>query len=96
MTERKSFQNLPGEENPHFLEHGRKIYLELVEKYGTNSVEGLDSILNILCVCLVCLAKSTVNKDNHTCFLQLVYNILSTNLTNEQPKESDTFYGNDG
>jgi hypothetical protein len=80
MKERKSFQHLPPKENPHFLEDGKKIYLELVKKYGRKDVKSLDSILNILCCGLVCLAKENVSTDDNKSFLQLIYQILSKNL----------------
>lgn len=80
MSDRKSFQNLPREENPHFLLDGREIYLELAKKYGVNSVEGLDSILNVLCSGLIHLVRINVGKDDHENVLQLIHKILSKNL----------------
>lgn len=80
MNERKSFQHLPGEENPHFLEDGKRIYLELRKKYPNNTTEDLDNILNGICCALTCLMYDAVEKDNHRYFLQLIHNILSKNL----------------
>ncbi len=80
MKERHSFQHLPGNENPQFLEDGKRIYLEMKKKYPKKSVEDLDNILNGLCASLSCLMYNNVEKDNHKNFLQLIYNILSKNI----------------
>lgn len=80
MNERKSFQDLPGNENPQFLEDGKRIYLEMRNKYPNNTNEDLDNILNGICVSLICLMRDAVNKDNHKYFLQLIHKILSKNI----------------
>lgn len=80
MTERKLFQDLPANENPHFLEDGIEIYKQLAEKYGTNSIEGLDSISNILMCSLFVFAKQHIEKDNYKYFLQLMHQTFSKNL----------------
>lgn len=78
--ERKSFQHLPAEENPQFLEDGKRIYLEMRKKYPENTNKDLDNILNGLCASLTCMIHANVNKDNHKNFLQLIHKILSQNL----------------
>ncbi len=85
MKERKAFQHLPGEENPHFLENGKAIYFMLKAKYPKKSTEDLDSILNSLCAALTCLMTDNVGKDDHKNFIQLVYKIL-----NDQVNETYT------
>lgn len=80
MEERKPFQNLSGKENPQFLYDGKRIFLEMREKYPNNTNEDLDNILNGLCAALICLIFSSVDKDNHKYLIQLVHKILSKNL----------------
>lgn len=80
MKERKSFQHLPGEENPQFLEDGKRIYIEMRSKYPNNTTEDLDNVLNGLCAALTCLMYDAVDKSNHRYFLQLIHNILSKNI----------------
>lgn len=78
--ERTPFQHLPGEENPQFLEDGKRIYLEMKKKYPNATNEDLDNILNGLCAALTCLVWGNVDKSNHKNFLQLIWNILNKNL----------------
>lgn len=78
-SNRKSFQDLPGEENPQFLEDGKRIYLEIRKKYPKYNNVDLDNILNALCAALTCLMTDNVEKDNYKQFLQLVYKILLKN-----------------
>lgn len=78
--ERKTFQDLPGKENPQFLEDGKEIYLKLKKKYPNESAEHLDNILNGLCAALTCLITTSVGKDNHADFLQLIHSILKKNI----------------
>jgi uncharacterized Zn-finger protein len=77
---RKAFQNLPGEENPQFLQDGKMIYHLMKSKYPNENNESLDNILNGICAALICLMNVSVNKDNHKYFLQLIHNILSKNI----------------
>lgn len=77
---RKSFQNLPGNENPQFLEDGKRIYLELRNKYPNNTNVDLDNILNGLCAALTCLVYENVPRDNHKNMLPLIWNILNKNI----------------
>lgn len=77
---RAPFEHLPGNENPQFLEDGKRIYLELRKKYPQNSTEDLDNILNGICASLTCLMYDNVDKDNHPYFLQLIHQILKKNL----------------
>lgn len=77
---RKSFQPLRAEENPQFLEDGKRIYLELKKKYPPTSVENFDNILNGLCAAIVCLMYESVDKADHRNFLQLVWQILNKNI----------------
>ncbi len=78
--ERTPFQDLPGKENPQFLIDGKRIYMELKEKYPNNTNEDLDNILNGLCAALICLVRGNVDKSNHKNFLQLIWKILNKNL----------------
>lgn len=80
MTDRKLFQHLPAEENPHFFDDGLKIYNDLKQKYPDLTVEHLDNILNALCAALTILACKNMDKDNHKYFLQLVHKAISRNL----------------
>ncbi len=77
---RKAFQHLPGEENPHFLEDGKRIYLDLEAKYGSKDVVACDNILNGLCAALTCLIHTNVAKDNRPQMLQIIHKILSNNI----------------
>jgi len=78
--ERKVFQYLSGEENPQFVENGKKIYLELRKKYPNDTAKDLDTILNSLCAALLCLIKCNVAEENHLCILQVVWKILKQNI----------------
>lgn len=78
-SERKSFQNLPANENPQFLDDGKRIYLEMRKKYPKYNNVDLDNILNGLCASITCLMMDNVEKDNYKQFLQLVYKILIKN-----------------
>jgi len=78
--ERKSFQHLSGNENPQFLEDGKRIYLELRNKYPKNNCKDLDNILNGICAALICLICDNVEKSNHRPMLQLIYQILNKNI----------------
>ena len=81
MTEpRKSYQNLPSEENPHFLIDGQKIYQYMKQKYPEKTVEHLDNILNGICASLTILMRNNVDKDDHKRFLQLIYLTLMKNI----------------
>ena len=77
---RKAFQYLPGDENPQFLEDGKRIYLELRKKYPNKTTEDLDNILNGLCAALTCLVYDNVEKSNHKNMLQLIWKILNQNI----------------
>ena len=79
-SERKSFQHLPGNENPQFLEDGKRIYQEMRKKYPNDTNEDLDNILNGLCAALTCLVYANVDKSNHRNFLQLIWQILNKNV----------------
>jgi hypothetical protein len=79
-NERKAFQHLAGDENPHFLEDGKRIYLELEAKYGSKDDIACDNILNGLCAALTCLIHANVAKDNRPVMLQIIHNILSKNI----------------
>lgn len=76
---RKSFQHLPSEENPQFIEDGKKIYIYMKNKYPNSTCEDLDNILNGLCASLTCLMYESVDPDNRKVFLQLIFNILNKN-----------------
>lgn len=80
MNERKAFQHLPSEENPQFLEDGKRIYKEMKEKYPNQTTEDLDNILNGICAALTCVMHMNVAKDDHRNFLQLIHKILSKNI----------------
>ena len=77
---RKPFQDLPGEQNPQFLEDGKQIYLYLRNKYPNNTDKDLDNILNGICASLLCLVHANVDKSNHKNFLQLIWKILNKNI----------------
>ncbi len=78
--ERKSFQPLPGDKNPQFLEDGKRIYREMRKKYPNNTTIDLDNVLNGICASLTCLMYDNVPKSEHLNFLQLVYSILKKNI----------------
>lgn len=78
--ERKSFQHLSGNQNPQFLEDGKRIYLELKKKYPKKTNKDLDNILNGLCASLTCLMYDNVDRSNHKNFLQLIWTILIKNV----------------
>ena len=77
---RKSFEKLSGEDNPHFSADGYKIYHELRKRYPNHTIEDLDSILNILCGSICYLIRDNVDKDNWAMLMQLVFKILCENL----------------
>jgi hypothetical protein len=76
---RKAFQYLSGKENPQFLEDGKRIYIEMRNKYPLQTVEHLDNVLNGICASLVCMMHANVEKDNHKNFIQIVWKILNDN-----------------
>ncbi len=78
--QRKVFQDLPGNENPQFLEDAKEIYISLAKKYPPVNVKNLDNILNALCASITILAVNNVEKNNHKNFIQLIYKILNKNL----------------
>ena len=45
---RKLFEDLPGKENPQFLEDGKRIYYLMKSKYPNEDIESLDNILGII------------------------------------------------
>jgi hypothetical protein len=61
-------------------EDGRRIYLDLRQKYPKNTIEDLNNILNGLCAALTCLMCDAVQKNDHMQFLQLVYQIIHKNI----------------
>lgn len=77
---RNGFQELPGSENPQFLEDGKRIYLEIRKRYPEDSIEDLDNILNGLCAALIVMLEENVDKSNHKNMVQLIYQIISKNL----------------
>lgn len=83
MNKRKSFQDLPHEENETNLQNGKVLYYSLKLKYPNQTIEDLDSILNSLCAALICLIGDSVDKDDYQSMLQLVHKILNKNLTGE-------------
>lgn len=78
--DRRAFQNLPGAENPQFVEDGRRIYLELKEKYPNKNNKDLDNILNGLCASLIYLMYDNVDRSDHKMFLHVVWKILNNNV----------------
>ncbi len=78
--DRKSFEYLPGDENPHFIEEGIRIYKELRNKYPGNNEIDLDNVLNGLCAALIVLMRENMPKSDHKYFLQLLYKIISQNI----------------
>jgi hypothetical protein len=80
MTNRKSFQHLPADDNPQFLQDGIEIYKKMIEKYPEKNVENLDNILNGICAALTCLMTANVDKRDHRNFTQLIYKILNDNI----------------
>lgn len=77
---RKPFQNLPGEENPQFLENGLAIYKLMRKMYPANTNEDLDNILNGLCAAITILMENNVARDNRPYIIQLVHKILTQNM----------------
>lgn len=77
---RKSFQELPGDDNPQFLEDGKLIYFALKKKYPKKTNIDLDNILNGLCASLICLIHDNVDKSDHKNFLQVIWKILNKNI----------------
>jgi hypothetical protein len=84
---RKAFKNLSEEDMKEANETGRIILETLVQKFGVDTPEGCDGILNSLCVTLSLFAITSVQRDNRNYFCQLVFKILSNNL--EQKKDID-------
>lgn len=81
---RKSFQHLPAEENPHFSINGKIIYLSLLKKYPTDTVEDCDNILNSLCAALIYLIRDKVGEADYRSILQLIYKDLMDNLISKK------------
>lgn len=79
-SDRKSFQHLPGIENPQFLLDGKNLYFIMRNKYPRKNNLDLDNILNGLCAALICLIHDNVAEDDHRQMLQLIHKILSENV----------------
>lgn len=77
---RKAFQNLPADENPHFTKDGLEIYENLRKKYPENTTVHLDNILNGIAASFVILARNHVVKDDVKYFIQLFFKIINGNL----------------
>jgi len=77
--ERKAFESSYQLDNIQFMEDGKRIFLELRQKYPEYTNKDFDHILNGLCAALICLMHVSVEKDNQKMFLQLVYKILDSN-----------------
>lgn len=77
---RKAFQNLPADENPHFAKDGLEIYELLRKKYPEYTVVHLDNILNGIAASFVILCRNHVAKNNRKYFIQLFFNIVNKNL----------------
>lgn len=80
MTKIKRLGRTTPDENSRFAEDGMKLYLELRQKYASETEYELDYVLNILCSSLVCLAVRNVEKDDRMQLLQTIYRILLRNL----------------
>lgn len=81
---RKTYQHLPGEENPQFLEDAKEVFKLLRQKYPKGTVTDLDNILSALCISLHLLIINFVNKDERRGFVQLIYKVLSENIEREE------------
>ena len=76
---RKSFQELPENENLQFERDGKEIFILMKTKYPHPTVEDLDNILNGICASLTCLMRSSVHKDDYKYIIQLIHKILTQN-----------------
>ncbi len=79
---RKSFEDLPVKENPHFAEDGLMIYKLMREKYSKNDVESLDNILNGICASLSILINTHVGKNDQPYLIQIIHKVLIKNINN--------------
>ena len=65
------------------IRDAKEILINLVKKGNEFCPEYLDHMTKVLCMGLVLLIKSSVEKDNHKIFLQLIYNIIRKNILDE-------------
>lgn len=84
MTKRKRFSGATDDENSMFSKDGLVLYLELRNKYGNQTEDNLDYILNTLCAALVYLITRNSEKDSHMQLLQSIYKILLKNIERNQ------------
>lgn len=80
IEDRKCFEPLEEEANNFVLKEGIELFEMLSSKYVTEGRLDHDAILNILCVGMVSLIKTSVPKDNQFIAAQLIYKILTQNL----------------
>jgi hypothetical protein len=79
---RKSFEDLPAKENPHFAEDGLLIYKLMRKKYPEKDIEAIDNILNGICASLSILINTHVSKDDRPYLIQLIHKALTKNINN--------------
>lgn len=79
---RKSFEDLPAKENPHFAEDGLMLYKLMREKYPENDIAAIDNILNGICASLSILMNTHVGKDDRPYVIQLIHKVLTKNINN--------------
>ncbi len=77
----KPFSDTNEDINKISYELGKKIYIELRNKFPENSVRDMDIILNTLCSALIVHIYTNVEKDNHVYLVQLIHKILTKNTS---------------
>ncbi len=80
MTSNKCFGPLGGPENTTSTIEGKRVFMELAEKFGLDTNEGCDLIMNSLCFAMVCMLMKRMNPDNYPYGTQLIYKIIKENL----------------
>ena len=80
MNDRRSFGELPEYANDAALTVGRDLFKALRERYPNRDDADYDQIMNTLCVSLICLIRSSCQRDNYPLLIQVVHKILSKNL----------------
>lgn len=68
------------EESKPYFENGFRIYDDLKQKFGCDTPEALDAILNSLCVSFIVLILKHINHDDYEKFFNVIYKIIRENV----------------
>lgn len=86
----KCFGPISDDQNATSLVEGKRIFLELAGKFGLDTTESCDLVMNSLCFAMVCMIMKRMHPDNYGYGLQLIHKILKENLElNAQSQRND-------